>query len=174
MPYPYGDRPRPEYTDDRYRYDWEREGKVGTQQAARTGNPSAGVTPEAEPGGGWYGRGYYGHDDPRNHPPAPGVRDPGRRFQYRRDDLRVFEDVCDRLTDDAVVDASDLTVKVEDGEVTLEGTVGTRHEKYWAEHLCARIPGVRDVHNFLRIRAVGERPWEPSRVDGRVRPNRML
>src|SRR6187431_1632181 len=42
---------------------------------------------------------------------------------YKRPDHRIREDVCDRLSDDDELDASEITVTVKDGEVTLEGTV---------------------------------------------------
>ena len=48
---------------------------------------------------------------------------------YTRSDDRVREDVCDRLSWDDEVDASDITVTVSQGEVTLEGNVPDRHSK---------------------------------------------
>jgi osmotically-inducible protein OsmY len=71
---------------------------------------------------------------------------------YVRSDERVREDVCDRLSDDDEVDASDITVTVKDGEVTLDGTVETRQAKHRAEDICDSVSGVRDVHNRLRTR----------------------
>ena len=70
---------------------------------------------------------------------------------YQRSDARVFEDVCDRLTDDPRVDASDVEVRVENGEVTLAGTVRSRQEKHRAEDIIEHLSGVRDVHNHLRV-----------------------
>ncbi|MFX7506872.1 SWFGD domain-containing protein, partial [Acinetobacter baumannii] len=48
---------------------------------------------------------------------------------YSRSDERVREDVSDRLTDDAYIDASDIEVTVSGGEVTLTGMVPDRHTK---------------------------------------------
>jgi hypothetical protein len=78
---------------------------------------------------------------------------------YQRADQRVFEDVCDRLTDDPRVDPSDVEVRVENGEVTLNGTVRSREEKHRAEDVIESIAGVRDVHNHLRVShgGIGER-----------------
>ena len=70
---------------------------------------------------------------------------------YRRSDERIREDVCDRLTDDDQVDASEIDVKVEDCEVTLTGSLPSRHMKRRAEDLAERVTGVRDVHNQLRV-----------------------
>lgn len=69
---------------------------------------------------------------------------------YTRPDDRIYEDVCDRLTEDAAVDASDITVRVERGEVSLSGTVPTRDQKWRAEECAEQVAGVREVVNLLR------------------------
>lgn len=71
---------------------------------------------------------------------------------YRRSDDRIREDVNDRLTDDAHIDASGIQVAVKDGEVTLSGTVDSRFAKRHAEDLAERISGARHVQNNLRVR----------------------
>jgi len=71
---------------------------------------------------------------------------------YVRSDDRIREDVCDRLSDDDAVDASDITVQVKEGEVTLEGAVTDRHMKRRAEDIIESVSGVRDVTNKLRPR----------------------
>ena len=73
---------------------------------------------------------------------------------YRRGDERILEDVCDRLTDDPRIDASDIDIQVKEGEVTLSGSVRTRDEKRFTEDLVERISGVRDVSNNLKVRPV--------------------
>jgi hypothetical protein len=70
---------------------------------------------------------------------------------YVRPDERIREEVCELLSD-ADVDASEITVKVEDGEVTLEGTVDSRRAKHEAEDVAHRARGVKDCHNRLRVR----------------------
>jgi len=75
---------------------------------------------------------------------------------YSRGDDRIREDVCDRLTDDPRVDASDMEVQVDKGEVTLTGSVRTRDEKRFAEDLVERISGVREVNNSLKVRRTDE------------------
>jgi len=75
---------------------------------------------------------------------------------YKRGDERIREDVCDRLTDDPRIDASDIDIAVKDGEVTLSGGVRTRDEKRFAEDLIERITGVRDVNNNLKVKPVDE------------------
>jgi hypothetical protein len=71
---------------------------------------------------------------------------------YKRSDDRIREDVCDRLTEDHDIDASDIDIKVEAGEVTLEGTVDERRFKWLAEEIAARCSGVVEVHNHLRVK----------------------
>ena len=52
----------------------------------------------------------------------------------------------------AAIDAFEIEVRVENGEVTLTGTVEDRHAKRLAEDLAERFSGVTDVHNQLRVR----------------------
>jgi hypothetical protein len=70
---------------------------------------------------------------------------------YRRSDARLLEDVSEALTDDPNVDASELTVEVKDGEVTLRGRVANRWMKWCAEDVAEAVRGVHGVHNQLRV-----------------------
>ena len=70
---------------------------------------------------------------------------------YQRSDERIKEQVSDRLMDDNDIDATEILVDVKNGEVTLTGTVNTRHEKRLAEDAAEQTPGVREVQNHLRI-----------------------
>lgn len=70
---------------------------------------------------------------------------------YLRSDDRIREDVCQCLTDDAHIDASNIEVAVKDREVMLTGTVTSRMQKRHAEDLIERLPGVRDVINSIRV-----------------------
>lgn len=79
---------------------------------------------------------------------------------YRRSDERIREEICDRLTDDWRVDATEMEVTVNNGQVTLSGSVHSREEKRKAEDLVEAIPGVHDVHNNLRV---GH--WDDNRYD---------
>lgn len=71
---------------------------------------------------------------------------------YARSDSRINEDVCDRLTEHALIDASDIEVAVSDREVTLSGTVHSRDEKRRAEDIAESISGVTHVQNNLRVK----------------------
>ncbi len=70
---------------------------------------------------------------------------------YQRSDERIREEVCECLTDDPMVDASNVEVNVRSGEVTLTGTVNSRFEKRRAVEIIEDLSGVKDVHNNLRI-----------------------
>jgi osmotically-inducible protein OsmY len=72
---------------------------------------------------------------------------------FQRSDERVRELVCEALTDDGEVDASRIEVNVKGGEVTLTGTIEDRRMKRLAEDCVEAVPGVKDVHNQLRIGA---------------------
>lgn len=85
---------------------------------------------------------------------------------YRRSDERIQEDVSDRLADDPYLDASDIEVAVNAGEVVLTGLVDTRAARRRAEGLAERVSGVSYVQNNLRVRRLGEPAVEspaPSR-----------
>ena len=71
---------------------------------------------------------------------------------YARSDARIQEEVCERLTDDHRVDASDVTIATKDGVVTLEGTVPRRWMKHCAEDVAESCGGVTDVVNRLSVR----------------------
>lgn len=69
---------------------------------------------------------------------------------YQRSDDRVKEMICERLRDDPHIDASEITVNVSAGKVTLEGTVDSRHAKNAAEDIVEQC-GCEDVQNNLRV-----------------------
>lgn len=70
---------------------------------------------------------------------------------YRRSDERIHEDVCERMTAHGGLDARQIELIVENGEVTIEGTVEDRPAKRLAEDLAHSVGGVEDVHNRLRL-----------------------
>ena len=70
---------------------------------------------------------------------------------YTRSDDRIREDVNDRLTDDHMLDASDIEAKVSSGEVTLNGHVESRQAKRRAEDIADHVAGVKHVQNNLRV-----------------------
>ena len=88
---------------------------------------------------------------------------------YTRTDERIFEDVCERMADDAALDASDIEVHVSSGEVSLDGTVTDRADKRRAELVAESVPGVGHVQNNLRIRqSASAREPESGASSGRA------
>jgi osmotically-inducible protein OsmY len=71
---------------------------------------------------------------------------------YQRSDERIREDVNERLTADPRIDASDVDVRVQNGEVTLSGTVDDGRTRRLAEEIIEDLPGVRDVRCDLRVK----------------------
>lgn len=72
---------------------------------------------------------------------------------YTRSDERLKEDLCERLTRAPHIDASDISVEVNDGRVTLNGKVDSRHTKYNVENLVDVCMGVKEIDNRLGIEA---------------------
>jgi len=75
---------------------------------------------------------------------------------YRRSDDRITEDVNEALSQHPEIDASEIEVKVNNGEVTLSGTVSERQFKRMAEDVVERCPGVHDVRNEIRVQSEHE------------------
>jgi osmotically-inducible protein OsmY len=72
---------------------------------------------------------------------------------YRRSDERLRELVCDRLTDNEWLDASDVEVSVVAGEVIMTGSVDSRYAKRLAENIAESVSGVSNVQNNLRVQS---------------------
>jgi hypothetical protein len=91
-----------------------------------------------------------GDDETVGSSPSRGFRGRGP-LGYERSRERIYEDVCEWLTDDDEIDASEIEVEVDNGIVTLRGTVPDRRQKRRAEDVAERASGVRDVRNQLEI-----------------------
>lgn len=85
---------------------------------------------------------------------------------YQRSDERIREEVSDRMTDDHDLDASEISVEVRGGEVTLTGTVRTRDQKRRAEDLAEQCSGVGDVTNNIRVKQDDSRGGQSSGKSG--------
>lgn len=71
---------------------------------------------------------------------------------YTRSDERIWEDICEKVIA-ADIDASDVDITVESGEVTLAGSVRFREDKHRIEDIADEVPGVRSVHSRIRTSA---------------------
>lgn len=76
---------------------------------------------------------------------------------FKRSDERIKEEVSEALYRDNNVDASEIEVNVQNGEVTLSGTVENRHMKRLAEDCVENVSGVSDVRNELRVQSSSSR-----------------
>lgn len=70
---------------------------------------------------------------------------------YSRPDSRILEDVCERLEAHGEIDARAIQIKVENGQVLLEGNVDRKNEKRLAEDVAHTVSGVKEVENRLRV-----------------------
>jgi hypothetical protein len=136
----YGDGGR----DDRRARRWEDAGRDAGGFLHRAGERMASWF-----GGGSETRAFYPAEYNR---PEQGHRGRGPQG-YKRSDERISDDAHERLTDDNWLDATDISVSVTNGEVTLSGTVENREAKHRAEHLVEDIVGVTHVQNNLRAKA---------------------
>ena len=156
--------------DERAERDWARqwgyvEGRGGHERDARGWGYGAGADflgGGAEwPGGGyepgsWTGRERYGSRWFAPHRGWMGGPYAGRGPRgYQRSDERIREDVCELMCECGELDATEIEVRVSNGEVTLQGTVRDRQDKRLAEDLTDRVSGVREVHNEIRVAQPG-------------------
>src|SRR5260370_17905414 len=122
--------------------------RLGIEAAAETAAwqhgpalPGRGVErPSSRPGGPHRGRGPRG---------------------YLRSPARIYEDLCDRLTDSPFVDASDVEVGIAGTEVTLNGTVKDSIALRQAQAIAEEVAGVTHVHNRLQLRPAGDPQTTP-------------
>jgi len=149
--------------------DWGRERNYGMER--REGG-AQGRQWEAERGRHWEnwndpyeglgGRGWKeGWNDAmhRSEGPFSGV---GPR-SYKRSDSRIEEDINDRLTQHGMIDATEIEVSVQNGEVTLRGTVDRREAKRLAEDIAESVFGVKDVNNQIKVKQRSE--WEEGKQE---------
>jgi len=68
-----------------------------------------------------------------------------------RTDAEIQKDVLDELDWDPEVEVTDVGVEVDDGVVTLTGTVDSFLKKWAAERAALRVDGVRAVVNHIEV-----------------------
>lgn len=154
--------------------------RKGEEGGRWTGHGPSGGPGDTRPGDG------TGWLDPAHAGRLLGRPDPFARRRslgpkgYRRPDDRIRDDVCERIARSGI-DAREVEVAVEAGEVTLTGTVESRDDKRTLEDVTDDVFGVEDVHNRLRLqrraptreraprRAAGPNPDEPAPATPRPR-----
>lgn len=102
-----------------------------------------------DPGRRWRSESSYGEDRGGTGQSHRGKGPKG----YQRSDERLKEVICERLSDDPDIDASEITLAVSGGAVRLTGTVESRRDKFEVEELVAQCSGVKDVDNQLKVQS---------------------
>jgi osmotically-inducible protein OsmY len=69
---------------------------------------------------------------------------------FHRADQRIFQSVCQLLEDHPDLDAREIEVGVESGEVTLSGSVRDERSAQIAENCARTVPGVLGIRNRLQ------------------------
>lgn len=152
------------WSGDDWRGGYRRGDAGGDAQGAGSYGQGAGPANSAPVGhgaGGVYGGGY---DGPRGSGADYGYREgtglgwrSGKAPKgYRRSDERIREDICEHLMHEHELDASDVSVDVHEGTVTLSGTVQARWMKHRLEDVADGCSGVVDVRNEVRVLRPGE------------------
>ncbi|WP_291515471.1 BON domain-containing protein [Bdellovibrio sp. ArHS] len=81
---------------------------------------------------------------------------------FTRTDERIKEEVCEGLTRHGLIDAQDIEVDVDNGIVTLAGTVPERKMKHLAEDCAESCLGVKDIVNNIRVKKEAEEDSLPA------------
>src|SRR3954464_5160653 len=69
---------------------------------------------------------------------------------YHRSDQRIKELLSERLRDDPHIDPSEVSITVQGGKITLEGTVDSRQAKNAIEDIADQF-GTQEVQNNLKV-----------------------
>jgi osmotically-inducible protein OsmY len=112
-----------------------------------------------------FGRGAYREEGGYGGMGSMGSQRRGRPPKgYTRSDERIREDVSDRLSER--MDASEISVEVKNGEVTLTGQCRDRWMKHQIEMIADGVGGVKEVHNQIRVQRESENDRAPSMTTG--------
>ena len=147
-----GDRGYRGQRDSWQGYENESFGGQGGRDRGR-GSSGQGGYGQSGSGQGGYGRTGYGQSGSGQYGSGRNQGEHGGRGPkgYRRDDSRIQEDINEELTRHPEIDASEIEVKVSNGEVTLTGTVDNREAKRLAEDCAEGVSGVTEVQNQIRV-----------------------
>ncbi|HJL18631.1 MAG TPA: BON domain-containing protein [Sandaracinaceae bacterium LLY-WYZ-13_1] len=93
-----------------------------------------------------------------------------------RSDPAIAAAVRNALLIDPAAEAAELSVSVQDGELTLGGTVGSYAERRHAERTARAVSGVRAVDNMIEVASTTDRPDEEilADVEASLRADRWI
>jgi hypothetical protein len=173
----FGSRSQGDYRQDQFRYGGESAGAGGRAPLAGTHYLDEGEM------SGYRGGRERGAQEPGTHGSGRSATEPGqygyggygasrRSFRgvgprsYTRSDERLTEEINERLTDDDDLDATDITVRVSNCKVTLEGVVDQRWMKHRAEDIADSCSGVKEVDNRITVSSAARDPGASYRTSG--------
>jgi hypothetical protein len=112
----------------------------------RGGYPSGGPYPSGDR------REISSWSETSSHASEPRLQRRNQPRNYQRADDRICDDICERIMRRPEIDAGEVEVKVDAGEVTLAGEVDSRHAKREIEAIAEEVAGVKDVANRIQVR----------------------
>lgn len=86
-----------------------------------------------------------------------------------RTDSEIQQDVLEELRWDARIEETDVGVEVDDGIVTLTGTVSSWAKRFAAQDAAHRVPCVRDVANDIDVKLPGSAGHTDTEIARAVR-----
>jgi hypothetical protein len=96
-------------------------------------------------------------EEPKDAPVQPPLGEPTHRPAVIRAsstaDERIGQDIGDVLATSKMLDGIHLLVEIDEGEVSLSGTVADQTVRGEVERLSSSVRGVKHVHNDLDVRA---------------------
>lgn len=90
----------------------------------------------------------YGEQPPTERFPSTDFYGKGPKG-YLKSDQEIKENVCEALARHTKIEASDVEVSVENGVVTMTGTVPDRLTKHLLEEATEECTGVIDINNLV-------------------------
>jgi hypothetical protein len=126
-------------------------GSQGSQSHGSQGFGSQGYGSQGSQGFGSRGMGQHQGKGPKG---------------YQRSDERIKEMLCERLREDPEIDPSEVSITVQGGKITLEGTVDSRQTKNAIEEAAEQC-GVSDVQNNLRVQRASQQGSETQGRQGK-------
>lgn len=100
---------------------------------------------------GQSGHDAFSHDDHYQRGPGRESHRGRAPRNYQRADESITDELIERFTDHPALDATQILLQVEDGEVTLTGEVPERRMKHLAEDIAAEVRGVGELHNRISV-----------------------
>lgn len=88
------------------------------------------------------------------------------------DNVAIQRDVLDEIDWASGIDSTDVGVEVDDGVVTLTGTVDSYWKKVAAAEAAQKVFGVRAVANDIEVRPPGDAPPDDTQI-ARIAANRF-